>query len=89
MIDTLIFLLVCLPLACTIVWYINETHEINLHKREMEQLWDLYAKESVLPGSEEPIKSTPKADWHSVGPIPHSEDTSRALLGKHKHPPDL
>jgi len=56
MIDTLIFLLVLLPLSVTLVWYTLEMYEINLHKREMEQLWDLYAEESTLPGSDEPIK---------------------------------
>ena len=45
MIDTLIFLLVISPLVVTTVWYIIEMHEIDLHKREMEDLWELHAEE--------------------------------------------
>ena len=56
MIDTLIFLFFCLPLVCTIVWYIIEKQETDLHKQEMAELWDLYAEESMLPGNGEPLK---------------------------------
>ena len=64
MIDTLIFLLIISPLIVTSVWYIIELHEINLHKQEMEQLWDLYAEESTLPGNE---------DLYPDGPITNGD----------------
>ena len=72
MIDTLIFLLVCIPFIVTTVWYAIEIHEINLHKREMEELWDLYAKESMLPGN--PIlEKKPKAYMKRDASIPYRD----------------
>ena len=76
MIDTLILLLALSPLIVAISWYIIEMHEINLHKQEMEQLWDLYAEESTLPGTGEPIYMDP------VGHTPYSEDTVNSILEK-------
>ena len=37
-------------------WYITETQTINLHKREMEDQWDLYVEDSTLKDKGEPIK---------------------------------
>ena len=64
MIDTLIFLLVLLPLACTISWYITEAQEIDLHKQEMEEQWDLYTLESKLPSFGRPNEDlSPNSSW--------------------------
>ena len=85
MIDTLIFLFFCLPLVCTIVWYITEKQETDLHKQEMEELWDLYAEESMLPGNDEPIKgmSTPSA--LSASPSWNAETKSRWKLYRQRN----
>jgi len=85
MIDTLIFLLVCLPLIVTIVWYILETHEINLHKQEMEELWDLYAEESTLPGNGEPIKGIATNAYSSPTPSWDEETKSRWKLYRQRN----
>ena len=74
MIDTLIFLLVLLPLSVTVVWYTLEMYEINLHKREMEELWDLYAEESTLPGNEE---------LYPDGPITNGDKKLLEMMRRH------
>ena len=74
MIDTLIFLLALSPLIVTTVWYIIELHEINLHKQEMEQLWDLYAEESTLPGNEE---------LYPDGPITNGDKKLLEMMHRH------
>jgi len=85
MIDTLIFLFFCLPLVCTIVWYITEKQETDLHKQEMEQLWDLYAEESMLPGNGEPLKSMSVPSVLSDGPIEDAKTKSRWKLYRQRN----
>ena len=64
MIDTLIILLAFSPLAIAIAWYITETQEINLHKQEMEEQWDLYAEESKIPSFGRPGDDlSPNSSW--------------------------
>ena len=64
MIDTLILILTLLPFAIAIAWYITESQEIDLHKQEMEEQWDLYAAESKLPSFGRPEDDlSPNSSW--------------------------